>query len=251
MSAFYSKIKVAGRSPVWEPFPGFSILFDNPGKALAREGRYDFLSCDLESEGLGFFGALRDAIEREQVAADLDGATFCPLPPESYHVTVLDGANASNFHLFGPVEQEVMRALASGVFDGNPAAEEIEAWGLLRRTWDLELRFLRVSNWSNVSLVAELEPADPPLWNEFSAARAEAIEGFARRFGVRIAGEALAPHVTLGYFADANHADIAASCVLEMNQRLGAALSGQRIRFKRASLYAFRDMAKFFKRHDP
>ena len=101
--------KVAGFTPRWATFRGFSILFDPPGAGLLPSGNRLDLACDVAADpALGFYKRLRDSLTR----LDPDRLTatylFCPLPPPSYHVTVWDGGNDGNV---GEVDGDARREM--------------------------------------------------------------------------------------------------------------------------------------------
>src|SRR5687768_3467807 len=89
--------KVAGLEPRWAPFPGFSLLFDNPGGCLTPADGLLHLRCPVEADpDLPFYRGLAEGLQQVGLDRLTRAHSFCPLPPASYHVTVWDGCNAGN-----------------------------------------------------------------------------------------------------------------------------------------------------------
>src|SRR5262245_51609428 len=76
------------------PFAGESFLFDTPGCGLAEDNGLPYLRCNLDDPQLALYSALAKAAE--DFAQLLKPFEFCPLPPETYHVTLADGVNVDN-----------------------------------------------------------------------------------------------------------------------------------------------------------
>jgi hypothetical protein len=250
-----SNAKVAGFVPEWAPFRGFSILFDNPGDSVRPTERYELLACDVDSDpALGFYRALRDALASLDVRLLTHAYLFCPLPPASYHVTVWDGANDGNAQSVAPEHRESIRHLLGDLpaaLREPPALLQAvrESALVARRDWNLSFRYSRLSLVGRGVLLTELEPATPgdaERLEELVRARAalsaltQATYGFSpyHRYW---------PHVSLGYFANREHAQLAQPCVAQWSAAFAERLSGHVLSFAHASIYGFSDMATFFR----
>jgi hypothetical protein len=242
--------KVAGFSPRWSAFRGFTVLFDNPGASYTPEGSRLLLTTDPT---LTFYSALRERL----VALDLDLLTatylFCPLPPSSLHVTACDGGNDATLgHL--PNERRTMLAqFLDGLPDSLRPAEPTTALmaqsPLVTQPWPLRFRFDHLAIWSHSALVATLVPVDAASAEQLSAflvARRALNAANRERHGFS-ANEVFVPHVTLGYFANREGAELAQARVSAWQEQFAVALAGESVQFESASLYGFTDLATFFK----
>lgn len=242
--------KVAGFSPRWASFRGFTILFDNPGQSFTADRAGLLLATD---PSLTFYATLREQL----VALDLDLLTntylFCPLPPPSHHVTACDGGNDANIRLMSNEE----RSLLATFLDDLPGSLAVPSdlvdiaanSPLVKQHWPLRFRFDRLVIWSHSALVAALVPDDQESIAKLAAfldARRELNAEFQRRYNFA-ASEAYVPHVTLGYFANREGAQLALSQVAGWQERFAVALAERTLTFDRASLYGFTDLATFFK----
>ena len=92
--------KVAGLEAKWASFRGFSLLFDNPGESLSpKETNLKQIDCPLdEQKDLQFYRCLNRWIDKVGRQKLINTYMFCPLPFNSYHVTVWDGLNDANVH---------------------------------------------------------------------------------------------------------------------------------------------------------
>ena len=224
--------KLLGLEPRWAPFRGFSLVFDSP-----------------EDDAL--LAALRAgvaALDRDALVAD---HFLRLLPPASYHVTVWDGVNDGKL----PEVVPAFRAEWERFLQAIPAApfpdslfREVQASEILAcPDWNLRLRCARIENWSDVSLVAHLEPADDASADglrRLRSARDDLSAAFGNKFGVRPHPDYV-PHVTLGYFANAGRAATAAPAVARWNDALRQRTAGLVLPLRRVHLSAFTDMTSF------
>ena len=224
--------KLSGLEPRWAPFRGFSIVFDPP-------------------EDDGFFHALRTGVAALANDALIADFYLRLLPPASFHVTAWDGVNDGKLDEVVPEH----RAAWKRFLEASPAKpfpedlfRDVQASELLTcPDWDLRLRCARIENWSGVSLVAHLEPADAQTAARLArlrAARDALSEAFGRRFGVRPHPD-YEPHVTLGYFANAELAATAGPAVERWDAALRAGLAGRILELRRLHLSVFSDMTSF------
>jgi len=250
--------KVAGFTPRWAGFRGFSILFDNPGDCLTPSGSYLHLTCDVETDTtLGFYKALRDSLARLNPDLLTAAYLFCPLPSPSYHVTVWDGANDGNRSFVVSDRRPALERLLAGLPDALALPQEITAPALAsplvrRHDWDIEFQFDRLVIWSNVVMVVRLAPteASQEAFGQFVEERRRLNSSFYEAFGIR-ASQNYTPHVSLGYFANSEGAQSATPCLPDWNALFAERMQGLTFPFHRASLYGFTDMATFFKAAEP
>jgi hypothetical protein len=246
--------KVAGFAPVWAPFRGFSILFDTPGDALRRTGRYNLLACDVAGDpALGFYRALRDTLAALDVRLLTNTYLFCPLPPESYHVTVWDGANDGMLQQVEPQRrpaiEELLADVPAALHAPHPLIRIVRESPLVaRRDWDLTFRFSHLTLVASGVLVAELAPVDADAASRLQqlvdarlalSEQVHAAYGFGPRPGYW-------PHVSLGYFANREHTQLARGCLATWNDRFATHMDGRSFTFAHADVYGFDDMATFY-----
>lgn len=247
--------KVAGFAPRWAAFRGFSILFDNPGNSLTRSGNRLDLTCDVDADSeLGFYKALRDSLDSLNVDLLTRTYLFCPLPPPSYHVTVWDGGNDGNVREVFNEQRHKLEAFLSGLPDTlmrpNELTEMTAASPLVtKRDWNIRFRFDQLVKWGNSVVVARLAPADSSsaqVFDELVSERAHLSARFRRAFGIS-PSDRYSPHVSLGYFANREAAQLATPCMDGWNRDFEARMQGTALLFRQASVYGFTDMATFFK----
>ena len=224
--------KLSGLEPRWAPFRGFSLVFDPP-------------------EEDSFFGALRAGL------ADLGNDALIAefylrlLPPASFHVTAWDGVNDAKLAEVAPefrgAWERFLQASAARPFPEDLFRDVQGSELLACPDWNLRLRCARIENWSNVSLVAHLEPVDAAAADRLArlqAARDALSAAFAARFGVRPHPDYV-PHVTLGYFANAELAATSAPAVSRWDAALREKTANLVLPLRRVHLSAFTDMTSF------
>ena len=224
--------KLAGLEPRWAPFRGFSLVFDPP-------------------EDDAFLGALRAGLAELENDALIARFYLRLLPAASFHVTAWDGVNEAKLAEVAPEFRAAWeRFLQAGAAKPFPEDlfRDVQASELLTcPDWDLRLRCGRIENWSNVSLVAHLEPVDDAVGaslERLRAARDALSEAFGRRFGVRPHPD-YEPHVTLGYFANGDLAARSAAAVARWDAALRSATAGHVLTLRRLHLSVFADMTSF------
>jgi hypothetical protein len=246
--------KVSGFVPQWATFRGFSILFDNPGESLHHTNDYDLLACDVDREpALGFYRRLCSALASLDVRLLTHTYLFCPLPSTSYHVTVWDGANDGNLSKIAAPQRERIEQLLMDVPAALRKPHELirlvrESPLVGREDWNLTFRFNRLSLVSDNVLVAELDPAtagDAERLQELIHRRSELSARVQATYGFS-PYQQYWPHVSLGYFANRELAQLATPHVAQWNATFAQELDGQILRFTRARVYGFNDMATFF-----
>lgn len=253
--AIVTNSKVQTFVPVWAPFKGFSLLFDNPGDSYSRLSDFAALEkvdCRKDERELAFYRTLRDTTG--QMAHELTrDYLFCPLPLHSYHVTVWDGINDFNVGRLNEVE----RAEAMRLLQGMPASFHADH-GVLKGDGGvpvgidaepIEFAYDRCEKWNN-SVVALLKPADDRsdmALRSLEKRREELNRSSEERFGIATATKPYRPHVSLGYLANKELGEKAEDAVRRLNELLAAAISETTIRFPSISLYGMTDMETFFR----
>ena len=248
--------KVAGFTPRWGSFRGFTLLFDNPDSSFAA-WRNDtlLLQTDVANDpSLAFYRGLRGGLEQLDLDLLTETYLFCPLPPASYQVTAWDGANDGNLaRIHDPYRVEFAQWIAElpaslprpMTLAAKPHASALRT----NRDWRIRFKFDFLYKWSNVAMVACLRPADDQAAADlarFTAARDSLNLDFRQTFGVN-AKEVYLPHVTLGYFANRQSAQLATPCMEDWNAAFVEAMADLTLSFDHISLYGFTDMETFFK----
>jgi hypothetical protein len=242
--------KIAGLSPRWARFPGFSILFDPPEDCFRPDEALDFLSVDSGQSASTslFFGAMDGMRQLDPDQMLLDHG-FCALPFGSYHVTAFDVANVGDLDRC----EDSLRETLKQTLDGLASADGFEAdflkralsHELIEREWNIEFSYGRLRRWGSVVAI-QLNPLNPELFEEFRASRSRLSQDYVGSYGVG-ADETFTPHVSVGYFLNRQCADLATEKILEWDALLRETIGGATVLFTTASLYGFSDMATFFR----
>lgn len=248
--------KVSGFTPQWSQFRGFSILFDNPSDRLlpldeSRELR--LLSCDIENEELKLYKSLYQTLT---IFTEMNNTyLFCPLPSHSYHVTLWDGINEANVQAVSRKH----RFQAEDLLEGLPHSFLRENEFLCTEDQPLNInmkepitfQFDRLLKWGNSVLVASLQPANShsqAILHKIEKERKYLIEEYKGHFGLKTCGYSYTPHVSLGYFANKELAELTTSMIDSWNEHFLTNTKGQTITFTSSSLYGFNQMSTFFKK---
>jgi len=224
--------KLAGLDPRWARFRGFSLLFENPPDSpLYRALRQGV--AELSDDELVTTYGLR------------------LLPPETYHVTVWDGVNDGNLDRVAPPHRAAWETFLQSIplpdFPDELFLDIKTSPLVLHTDWNLRLRCDQIENWSHISLVARLAPADSDsaaTLQRLIAARDALSALHDARFGVQ-PHPAYTPHVTLGYFANDTLAAAAAPAVTRWNDTLLAKTAAHTLNVHRILPSVFTDMASF------
>lgn len=230
--------KIASLEPRWAPFPGFSLLFDNPGRPFRREGDLENLVGDRET---GFYRGLSQGLQSLQVDPSY---LLCPLPPASYHVTAFDVANQ------GDLPDPALAPLLDGVPSGSwvsdhPILRPAVASPLVAEEWNLQFAYGELAPIGPYhALLVLLQPLNAAEFARFLEARRVLSRAYRSSFGFG-AGENFHPHVSLGYFANLDAAGSAAENWDRWNETLKDHAGEEVLAFRSSSLYAFSDMATF------
>lgn len=246
--------KVAGFTPVWAPFQGFSLLFDNPGDHLSvfhDQAELKMINCNTNHPALTFYKSLEDTLSTfKQLFSTY---LFCPLPSYSYHVTLWDGLNDGNKNT---IEGSARYEVEQGLFSKIPSSYGInnELVKLNQSTFKLnspiEFQFDRLSKFSNLGISAWLKPANEKSENTLQVLKEQRrryLDLYYEYYGIHTASLNYTPHVSLGYFANKELGELASPQMERWNEQFERNTKGKTIQFSSYSLYGFHDMATFFK----
>lgn len=250
-----TKPKVAGFVPEWAEFKGFSILFDNPGDRLLPLHENDslkMLSNDVASEASHFYKRLNDTLA--QFPEITRTYLLCPLPFHSYHVTLWDGVNDANVQEVSREHrldaEDLLRDLP-GSFSEESKFLNVEGEPLrISMEESVQFEFDKLTKWGNSVLVARLKPSDADserALHKIEQQRASLINRYKERFGLETCSLPYSPHVSLGYFANQELAELSTPMVEYWNEQFLANTGGHTIAFCSNSFYGFTDMATFFR----
>lgn len=249
--------KIAGFKPRWASFSGFSLLLDNPnpGNSLTQTGNLLKINCSLDSsKGLDFYTKIDEALKKLDRNVLTNSYLFCPLLPRSYHVTLWDGINSDNKSLIKSDYNEEMIKFFGGLPEslGTP----LEFIQLIRKSklaskslGKITFKFSRLAILGSEVLVARIEPDGDDSDRRLKRAvkyRAELRDEFEKELGIKTCGK-LSPHVSLGYFANREHAELAQSRLPKWNDIFRRKIAKTTITFGSLDLYAFTDMVSFYK----
>ena len=248
--------KVDGFWPRWSPFKGFSLLFDSPGQSTSPfEDGLVKLDCQVHTAPeQDFYGRLVTGLDKIGLDMLINTYLFCPLEPYSYHTTVWDGLNDGNAaRVIGEQKRPLRR-----YFDHFPHSfttdtvftEGIAQSPLVTDTWNITFQCDSIVKWGNVGLAAALKTADPAStirYEQLKQARNELYDLFESRFDLALKSD-FAPHVSLGYFANKEQAELASPQMARWQDIMQQELDDATITYHNVSLYGFTDMITFFKR---
>jgi len=248
--------KIAGFDPRWAPFFGFSVLFDNPGDAWVQSESPLQLRCQPQVGGkLDLYARLEAVLDRLGRDTLMQTFLLCALPTDAYHVTVWDGVNTDNLNQLPADLQDRWRAylqeIPGSLHRPPPATMELVQTSALLTTHfaPLTLGFDGLTIWDNQVLVARLKPVDPEAESHFKAvcrARNELSDSSRRVLGVS-PSVLYAPHVSLGYFANADLGKQASAQLPVWSACFRQELSESCITFTSLGVYGFSDMSHFFR----
>jgi len=255
--------KVAGFSPQWAEFRGFSLLFDNPfedddiGLSFGYIGGLLKVKCSMYNAKLKFYRVLKEGLDKISVELLTNTYLFCPLPPESYHVTVWDGVNHGNINDVNISDRmdlwDFLNRLPYSINRSTDFTELIDSSSLVKTIDPIRFRFSKLTRWDKV-LVARLETDDENskyIFDQITMERCKLNESFGKRFGVKPSYVDYSPHISLGYFANSEKAELTAPRIGDWTGEINKVMAREDypiISFRSISLYGFTDMATFFKK---
>lgn len=239
--------------PTWRSYRGLSILYDPPASA-ARSGLEPLEMAALTGPAVPLYEALRVVAGELRSCVRRLGSELCPLPPETYHVTLCDTVNQGNrAAVHEDLRDEVSRTLQQlpdsllrpGALVRLLRDHEIH-WDVWRHPVTLRVASLRVWGYA---LVATLEPVDE---RSADACRQHATSrrDLAKRLR-EVAGPEpppWRPHVTLGYFPNrVAAAHLRDHMTPAWQAGMCAPTETRTITFGSCSLYGFTDMVSFWR----
>jgi hypothetical protein len=248
--------KIAGFEPRWASYRGFSLLLDNPGKSVSPMGK-DWLkvNCSLDDQDLQLYKGFEEFLDEVGRRRLTNTYLFCPLPSNSYHVTVWDGLNDGNVQdvsvSYRLKLDDFLENLPGSLLSDKEFTGEIHRSPLLTGLdWSITFQFSELTKWGDQVLVARLEPADQGSQTEFKrivSDRKILSAAFQEKFQVKMRSD-YSPHVTLGYFANEEYAELASSQIAPWTELVKERVKHLTITFRSISLYGFTDMVTFFKK---
>lgn len=247
--------KVAGFEPRWATYPGFSLLFDNPGASTSRADDLLKVACSpLAGTELDFYFRLAKTIDDLDRSLLFTAYLFCPLPPASYHVTVWDGVNAGSVSSMRaelrPEWTAFLTDIPNSLHRPPQSMSVVASSALVRESFrDIKFQFDKLTIWGNQVLVTRLAPADEESKERLrglSTARATVCDAASRHLGLA-SSHSYSPHVSLGYFANREHGELAHAHVADWTDRFRQNLEGSTITYCSLDVFAFTDMANFYK----
>jgi hypothetical protein len=247
--------KVAGFEPRWASFPGFSILFDNPGDSTEQAGSLLRVDCSTTTSGpLELYRKLDESLGELDRDHLIRTFLFCPLPPSSYHLTVWDGVNVDNIGSVRPGIQADWSTFLNGLPDSLRTPPDsiaaVTASDLMQENGfgAMSFRFDTLDLWKNQALVARLRPSDRAheSYQQLCRARARLCDTANRQLGISPA-QSYSPHVTLGYFANREGGQRANAQVEAWTELFRSKLAKTEVTYPSMALYGFTDMISFFK----
>ncbi len=251
--------KIAGLVPVWAPFHGFSILFDNPGTSLLRQpnGMQLLHNPPQGTPGQELYTALQSWLQDVGPALLMNTYGFCPLPVESYHVTAWDGLSDQQSSqvdpAFEPAVSSFLQQLPDSLVGRQAFMEEVKSGQLMTKDhWKLRFRFSYLSFWSSTGLAAVLQPADEhsqQLLSHLRQRRQRLSDDFSARLQFLHGSPEYLPHITLGYFLNQRMARRLSPHVeiRHWSQQLREATEDIVLEFSSMGVYAFTDMASYYR----
>ena len=248
--------KIAGFEPRWARFPGFSLLFDNPGAYSPRSGDLAKLWSSLEEGGpLDLYSRLEKTITELDRDLLMSSYLFCPLPPPSYHVTVWDGVNAGNVSTVQPAQRPEWNVFLAAVPESLRALPESMRTVLTSQLvhdsfGSIQFEFDKLTIWGSHVLVARLRPMGAESGERLQhlvSSRAALCDVARAQIGIETTKEYNA-HVSLGYFANRQHGELASGRLGEWTERFRGNCESAAVAFESINVYAFSDMASYFAR---
>ena len=253
-----SKIKSFKSKPEakweWNDFRGFSLLFDNPGGSY-KELEDDLLKkeVNLEKREGELYKILHNSLKKIDLKSLIHNYSFCPLPYQSYHVTVWDGLNDYNCKDIKKNYQSNLRnfldKLPESLANDTTFTGEANKSLLTNRQWDIKFKIDEVVKWDNITIVTKLKPADPESKEKIQILKKQRIElykTYGKKFNLGVK-KRYQPHITLGYFSNKNLAEEITSQVKKLNKLIINKACDITIKYPGVSLYGFTDMATFYK----
>jgi hypothetical protein len=192
-------------------FPGFSLLFDNPGRGNLSPLCSRFLQVNAQVKGndtkeLTLYKELKKSLD--EIKSELRHYLFFELPVYSYHVTVWDGLNNNNkeavFEHYHPALTEFLLNLPTALLEKYCFTTMAESSSLVKFNDWIFFKFKELHIWGSTVLVARLQPVDEDskkALEQIETNRRKLYEKFKTQFGLEKWMDYV-PHVSLGYFGN-------------------------------------------------
>ena len=243
-------------TPHWQPFTGFSYIFDNPGDSFSLERSYKKVSVDVESDGsLALYKRIAQASYDIVTADDLvNQYFFFPLPSSTYHVTVWDGLNQEHLKSVKISAKAAFDECFSDppdsiLNDWPPMKSQVQLRDAFRDIKSIRLRYKQLRARGSTVLVVELEPADTDSAKQLESILVERLrldDEFLELGKPR--NQSYVPHVAVGYFSHASHGDGAIRRFMDSWMSVfDQTVTDGVIEFRSISLYAFLNMITYIK----
>ena len=205
------------------------------------------------SVSLEFYRGLRDALHALDMNWLVNVASFCPLPPNTYHVTVWDGLNDGNADQIQAEQYDGLLNFLVGLPDSlredELFAHAVRNSALLdMEDLSITFRFGKLVNWDNVVILCkpEIIDGDRDVFNKIVDERKILANIYRERFGISL-DQVWFPHITLGYFANQEAGSKTLKHIESWSDRFKEKMDGLTITYKKIGLYGFTDMATFIK----
>ena len=256
--------KILGFAPLWAPYNGFSLLFNNPDNGFSPlRGDVWILDGPMKLDSMPsdptliLYQAFVDVLNSIDLNILTNTYLFCPLPSSTYHVTVWDGLNVGNIRDEDPSDLDenssgwkkwayCVRNLPRTFRENREFTHWANVSPLTQNSdWNITFRYDTLHKWSS-GMGILLKPADREserLLKEIKNHR----EALYENFPIEIKHSEYAPHVTLGYFANKESAQLATPLIADWAKIFEESTRGLTITYHSISLYGFTDMITFFK----
>ena len=225
----------------WSEFAGFSLLFDHGDRHHMNSDGLRLLKCQ---PGIEVYDVLASFTLSESLFL---GPAFCPLPAESFHVTVWDGVNVANLNSLNDAGQSLFGKYLRKISKAMPViSSEFEENDFPNDPLTVRVKSLRIRG---EALVAHLCADDEPSQlaeNRLRTFRQQLDEDWELRIGKPRLRE-WEPHISLGYFADSSQQQQVQAAIVGFEERLLSKLEGLKLSMGPLAVYGFSDMVTFFR----
>jgi 2'-5' RNA ligase len=234
--------------PTFAPYPGWSILLDNPGRSIRRiDLRGRLLETDPAAPSNLLYAACWQGLKK------IKSPEICALPVGSGHVTFSDGVNAENLekltstHGYAEFFKELPLTTGEPL---PPGLDWIQSQIAALKPWNLRLRVKDLEIFEGpAALVVLLQAADAA-----SEATLQELRKLRRTWDEKLLADlgkplnrSWTPHISLAYFASQEAAFAARENLEAWREILHTETAGMTLEFASMSVYAFEDMTRFWR----
>ena len=240
--------KLVDLTPSWAHFPGWTVLFDNPGTSGRVDGDIELLECPTACSPAQ---RLFDQLEQwflEELSVHLGSLGHAALPRSTYHVTLADGLNLGQLRgLPDQVAEAVEADFASSIAAPRAWSEPPYATAVRGLIGDLAspIRFvlhkIDIRGHAVMAILRPARPEDESRVTTLAAARDHSLTQLGDAAGLERSGS-WTPHITLGYLGDIADAPAARRIIDD-----SLVFDSATIDFESASLYRFASMIDFWR----